>query len=235
MQEGAKTSINESALCDGDAVIDRDPLELLPGLGVQPGCKVALAREVFSLASALRIRGCRVVTADVPVPSASLTILVAITKAEVPGLAAYAQSLAEVSSLWVAVPRKTAQREGLPRATERAELSDLQSVFVPLGLSDNKLVSFGSMLVAYRFVRKPSPPRAVGGPEDDLDLLEEKLRRIREKERRHSFDSAPAQSGSAPSRIHFLTRAILAKGRGGRPWGMRAPQMPWRPSIFWTR
>src|SRR5690606_17453408 len=39
LQEGAKTSINESALCDGDAVIDRDPLELLPGLGVQPGCK----------------------------------------------------------------------------------------------------------------------------------------------------------------------------------------------------
>lgn len=169
-------------------MIDRDPVELLPGLGVHPGCKVALAREVYSLASAFRIRGCRVVAADVPVPSASVTILVAISKAEVPGLAAYAQALADVSSLWVAVPRKTARREGLPRASERAQLADLQSVFVPLGLSDNKLVSFGSMLVAYRFVRKSGPPRAVGGPDDDLDLLEEKLRRIRERERQFRGD-----------------------------------------------
>ncbi len=183
-------------------MIDRDPLELLPGLGIQPGCKVALAREIFSLASAFRLRGCRVVAADVPVPSANATILVVLRKDEVPALAAYAQALAEVSSLWVAVPRKNARREGLPRASERADLSDLQAVFVPLGLTDNKLVSFGSMLVAYRFVRKPKPPRAVGGPDDDLDLVEEKLRRIRERERR-----ARAPSLSSPARRRRSTCA----------------------------
>lgn len=187
-------------------VIDRDPLELLPGLGVNPGCKVALAREAFSLASAFRLRGCRVVPADVPVPNASLTILVALTKAEVPGLAAYAKALAEVSSLWVAVPRKTARREGLPAAAERAALADLQAVFVPLGLSDNKLVSFGSLLVAYRFVRKPAPPRAVGGPDDDLDLFEEKLRRIRER-----------RAQSAPSAIHLRRAAISPAESGSLP------------------
>lgn len=186
-------------------------MELLPGLGVHPGCKVALAREVFSLASAFRLRGCRVVTADVPVPSASTTILVVLRKDEVPGLAAYAQALAEVSSLWVAVPRKTARREGLPLASERAELADLQAVFVPLGLSDNKLVSFGSMLVAYRFVRKPGPPRAVGGPDDDLDLLEEKLRRIRRRERRAS-KTAPPFNPPTPRR-----RSTCARGRARRP------------------
>lgn len=166
-------------------MIDRDPTELLPGLGVGPGCKVALAPEVFSLASALRLRGCEVVAATAPVPNAAVTILVALSKAEVPGLAIYAHALADVSSLWVAVPRKTALRDGLPGVRERAELADLQAVFIPLGLSDNKLLSFGTMLVAYRFVRRSGPLRAVGGPDDDRDLLQEKLRRLgRRKERR---------------------------------------------------
>lgn len=207
-------------------MIDRDPSELLPGLGIHPGCKVALAREVFSLATAFRLHGCRVVPADLPVPSAAVTIVVAISKEDVPGLAAYAHALADVSSLWVAVPRKTARREGLPSASERAELSDLQAVFVPLGLSDNKLLSFGSMLVAYRFVRKVGPPRATGGPDDDLDLLEEKLRRKREKERRYS---------RAPSSIHVRRSSIFAAVKGGRPSGMRSPQIPGRPSTLWTR
>ncbi|MFO7155582.1 MAG: hypothetical protein DIU72_003050 [Pseudomonadota bacterium] len=157
-------------------MIDRDPSELLPGLGIRPGCKVALAREIYSLASAFRLHGCRVVPADAPVPNAAITILVVLTKAEVPALAAYAHALADVSSLWVAVPRKSARREGLPDAAERAELADLQAVFVPLGLTDNKLLSFGSMLVAYRFVRKPGPLRAPG-IDDELEHLEERRRR----------------------------------------------------------
>jgi len=161
-------------------VIDRDPSELLPGLGIRPGCKVALAREIYSLASAFRLHGCRVVPADTPVPNATITILVVLTKAEVPALAAYAHALADVSSLWVAVPRKSVRREGLPAVAERAELSDLQAVFVPLGLTDNKLLSFGSMLVAYRFVRKPGPLR-VRRPDDELDRPEEKWRRSGEE------------------------------------------------------
>lgn len=167
-------------------MIDRDPSELVPALGVGPGAKVALAPELFSVASALRLIGCEVVAAAVPVPSAATTIVIALSKAEVPGLAVYAHKLADVSSLWVAVPRKTARREGLPVAKERAELADLQQVFIPLGLSDNKLVSFGTMLVAYRFVRKPNPPRAVGGPDDELDAWEERLRRKRKRKERRA-------------------------------------------------
>lgn len=167
-------------------MIDRDPSELVPALGIGPGAKVALAREIFSLASALRLLGCEVVTAEVPVPSASTTIVIALTKTEVPALAAYAHKLADVSSLWVAVPRKTARREGLPAAVDRADLSDLQQVFIPLGLSDNKLLSFGTMLVAYRFVRKPNPPRARGGPDEDLDALEERLRKKRRRRERRA-------------------------------------------------
>lgn len=165
-------------------MIDRDPSELVPKLGIGHGCKVALAPELFLLAGPLRIAGCRVVSARQPVGSASLTIIVALAKDEVPGLAAYAHELAEVSALWVAVPRKTAEVDGLPPPERRAELADLQQVFVPLGLSDNKLLSFGTMLVAYRFVRKPPRPRAEGGPDADLDLVEEKKKRARKPEER---------------------------------------------------
>lgn len=165
-------------------MIDRDPSELVPKLGVGPGCKVALAPELFLLAGPLRIAGCRVVSARQPVGSASLTVLVALSKAEVPALAAFAHELAEVSSLWVAVPRKNADIDGLPPPEQRAELADLQQVFVPLGLSDNKLLSFGTMLVAYRFIRKPPRPRAEGGPDADLDLVEEKKKRSKKPEER---------------------------------------------------
>lgn len=157
-------------------MIDRDPSELVPKLGVAPGCKVALAPEIFMLANPLRLAGCRVVSARAPVPSAALTIVYALAKEDVPALAAYAYQLADVSSLWVAIPRKTSEVEGLPPPDGRAELADLQAVFVPLGLSDNKLLSFGTMLIAYRFVRKRSPLRAEGGPDAELDLVEEKLR-----------------------------------------------------------
>lgn len=176
-------------------MIDRDPSELVPGLGVAPGCKVALAPEFFVLAGPLRLlRGCRVVSARLPVSSASVTIVEVLSKQEVPALAAYAHGLAEVSSLWVAVPRKNARVEGLPPPKERAQLADLQAVFVPLGLSDNKLLSFGTVLVAYRFVRKPGPLRAVGGPDDDLDLVEEKKRRGKRPERR-AGEEPPTSSG----------------------------------------
>jgi len=145
---------------------------------------VALCPEFFLLAAPLRMAGCRVVSARAPVGSATHTIVVALHKDEVPALAAYGMALADVSSLWVAIPRKNATVDGLPPPDERPELADLQSVFVPLGLSDNKLLSFGRMLVAYRFVRKPPRPRAVGGPDDDLDLVEEKKRRKPEKRAR---------------------------------------------------
>ncbi|WP_373046608.1 hypothetical protein [Vulgatibacter sp.] len=165
-------------------MIDRDPSELVPKLGVGPGCKVALAPELFLLAGPLRISGCRVVSAREPVGSASLTIVLALSKDDVPALAAYAHELAEVSSLWVAVPRKIAEVEGLPPPEARPDLGDLQQIFVPLGLSDNKLLSFGTMLVAYRFVRKPPRPRAEGGPDADLDLVEEKKKRNKKPEER---------------------------------------------------
>lgn len=164
-------------------MIDRDPSELVPKLGVAPGCKVALAPEFLLLAAPLRMSGCRVVTARKPVPNASLTIVYAIHKADVPALAAYAHSLADVSSLWVAVPRKASSVDGLPPAEDRPELADLQAVFIPLGLSDNKLLSFGTMMVAYRFVRTPRRPRAEGGPDSDLDLLEKKKGRRKPEER----------------------------------------------------
>lgn len=176
-------------------VIDRDPSELIPGLGVAPGCKVALAPEVFVLAGPLRLlRQCRVVSARTPVPSASLTIVTALSKEEVPALAVYAQNLADVSALWVAVPRKNAETEGLPPPKKRAQLADLQAVFVPLGLSDNKLLSFGTMLVAYRFVRKAGAPRAVGGPQDDREDLEELHRSGKLPERRASLAGGESES-----------------------------------------
>lgn len=164
-------------------LIDRDPSELVPKLSVGPGCKVALAPELFMLAGPLRMAGCRVVSAREPVGSASHTILVALSREEVPALAAYAHALAEVSALWVAVPRKTRDVEGIPPPEKRPCLDDLQQVFVPLGLSDNKLVSFGTLLVAYRFVRKPPRPRAEGGPDADLEHPE-KRRRARKPEER---------------------------------------------------
>jgi hypothetical protein len=157
-------------------VIDRDPSELIPKLGVAPGAKVAVAPEIFLLAGPLRLAGCRVVSARSPVPNANVTITVALSKEDVPPLAAFAHQLAEVSSLWVAIPRKGAHVEGLPAEDDRPGLADLQSIFVPLGLSDNKLLSFGTMLLAYRFVRKRTPVRAEGGPDADLDLLEKKKR-----------------------------------------------------------
>ncbi len=162
-------------------MIDRDPSELVPKLGIAPGCKVALAPEIFMLAHPLRLAGCRVVSARAPVPNAALTIVYALSKADVPELAAYGYQLADVSSLWVAVPRKSAEIEGLPPPDDRAELTDLQAIFIPLGLSENKLLSFGTMLVAYRFVRKRGSPRAEGGPDADLDLAEEKLRQGRRR------------------------------------------------------
>lgn len=165
-------------------LIDRDPSELVPKLGVAPGCKVALAPEFLLLAGPLRMAGCRVVTARKPVPNATHTIVVALHQSEVPALAAYAHALADVSSLWVAVPRRNARVDGLPPPEERPCLADLQAVFVPLGLTDNKLLSFGTILVAYRFVRQPPRPRAEGGPDADLDLLEEKKRRNRTPEER---------------------------------------------------
>lgn len=165
-------------------MIDRDPSELVPKLGIGPGCKVALAPEIFLLAGPLRMAGCRVVSAREPVPNASLTVILALSKDDVPALAAYAHNLAEVSSLWVAVPRKNAEIAGIPPPEQRPELADLQQVFVPLGLSDNKLLSFGTMLLAYRFVRKPPRPRAEGGPDADLDLVEEKKKGPRKPEER---------------------------------------------------
>ncbi|HWV39919.1 MAG TPA: hypothetical protein VN033_15725 [Vulgatibacter sp.] len=174
-------------------MIDRDPSELVPKLGIAPGCKVALAPEIFLLAHPLRLAGCRVVSARAPVPNAALTIVYALSKEDVPALAAYAMQLADVSSLWVAVPRKNAEVEGLPPPERRAELADLQAIFIPLGLTDNKLLSFGTMLVAYRFVRKRGSLRAVGGPDADLDLLEEKLAKKRRKpEDRAASEPAPA-------------------------------------------
>ncbi|AKU93092.1 hypothetical protein [Vulgatibacter incomptus] len=164
-------------------MIDRDPSELVPKLGVAPGCKVALAPEIFLLAAPLRLAGCRVVSARAPVPNAALTIIYALSKADVPALAAFAHNLADVSSLWVAVPRRNATVDGLPPPEDRAELADLQAIFVPLGLTDNKLLSFGTMLVAYRFVRKRGSLRAEGGPDADLDLVEEKKRKRKPEER----------------------------------------------------
>ena len=158
-------------------MIDRDPAELIPKLGVAPGCKVALAPELQLLAGPLRIHGCRVVTARAPVPNASLTLLLVLEKDEVPALAAYAHRLADVSALWIAVPRRTSEIDGLPPPDRRPCLQDLQEVFVPLGLSDDKLLSLGTVLVGYRFVRKPPQLRAEGGPDADLDLVEEKKRR----------------------------------------------------------
>lgn len=128
--------------------------------------------------------GCRVVTARKPVPNASLTIVYAIHKEDVAALAAFAHALADVSSLWVAVPRRNSVVDGLPPAEERPELADLQAIFIPLGLSDNKLLSFGTMMVAYRFIRNPRRPRAEGGPDADLDLLEEKKKARRKPEER---------------------------------------------------
>lgn len=165
-------------------LIDRDPSELVPKLSVGPGCKVALAPELFLLAGPLRIAGCRVVSAREPVGSASHTIICALSRAEVPALAAYAHALADVSSLWVALPRKNVELAGIPPPDDRPTLDDLQQIFVPLGLSDNKLLSFGTVLVAYRFVRKPPRPRAEGGPDADLDLVEEKKRRQRKPQER---------------------------------------------------
>jgi len=165
-------------------LIDRDPSELVPRLAVGPGSKVALAPELFLLAGPLRIAGCKVVAAREPVPSASHTIVCALSRADVPGLAAYAHALADVSALWVAVPRKGADVEGIPPPELRPTLDDLQQVFVPLGLSDNKLVSFGTVLIAYRFVRKPPRPRAEGGPDADLDRLEERRRAGRKPQER---------------------------------------------------
>lgn len=165
-------------------MIDRDPSELVPRLSVGPGCKVALAPELFMLAGPLRIAGCRVVSARDPVGSASHTILMTLSQEEVPALAAYAHSLADVSVLWVAIPRRTAQVEGIPPPEKRPCLADLERLFIPLGLSSNKLLSFGTVLVAYRFVRKPARPRAEGGPDADLDLVEEKKKRARKPEER---------------------------------------------------
>lgn len=173
-------------------MIDRDPSELVPRLGVAPGCKVALAPEFLLLAAPLRMSGCRVVTARKPVPNASLTIVSAIHKSEVPALTAFAHSLADVSSLWVALPRKTSRVDGLPPPEERPELADLQAVFIPLGLSDNKLLSFGTMMVAYRFVRGPRRPRAEGGPDADLDLVEKKKANRRKPEERAGGSSRPS-------------------------------------------
>lgn len=158
-------------------MIDRDPAELVPKLGAAPGCKVALAPELQLLAGPLRIHGCRVVTARAPVPSANLTLLLVLEKREVPALAAFAHNLAEVSALWVALPRRTAELDGLPPPDDRPGLQDLQEIFVPLGLSDDKLLSLGTVLVGYRFVRKPGQLRAEGGPDADLDLVEERKRR----------------------------------------------------------
>ena len=172
-------------------LIDRDPSELVPKLSVGPGCKVALAPELFLLAGPLRIAGCRVVSAREPVGSASHTIVCALSREEGPGLAVYAHALAEVSSLWVAVPRKSADVAGLPPPEKRPTLGDLQQVFIPLGLSDNKLVSFGTVLVAYRFVRKPPRPSAEGGPDADLDLLEQKKRRARKPQERLEDAAGP--------------------------------------------
>lgn len=164
-------------------MIDRDPSELVPRLGVAPGCKVALAPEFLLLAAPLRMSGCRVVTARKPVPNASVTVIYAIHRSEIPALAAWAHSLADVSSLWVALPRKTCTVDGLPPPEERPELADLQAVFIPLGLSDNKLLSLGTMMVAYRFIRRPRRPRAEGGPDADLDLVEKKKARRKPEER----------------------------------------------------
>ncbi len=158
-------------------LIDRDPAEVIGKLGVAPGCKVALASELRFLEGPLRIHGCRVVSARTPVPNANLTFLVVLEKEEVPGLAAFAHRLADVSALWVAVPRRGADLDGLPPPDRRPCLQDLQEIFVPLGLSDDKLLSLGTLLVGYRFVRKPPPLRAEGGPDSDLDLAEEKKRR----------------------------------------------------------
>jgi hypothetical protein len=164
-------------------VIDRDPSELIPKLGVAPGCKVALAPEIFLLAGPLRLAGCRVVSARSPVPNANVTITVAMSREEVPALAAFAHQLAEISSLWVAIPRKGAHVAGLPAEEDRPDLGDLQSIFVPLGLSDNKLLSLGTMMLAYRFVRRRSPLRAEGGPDADLDLVEKRKRARKPEER----------------------------------------------------
>jgi hypothetical protein len=158
-------------------LIDRDPAELIPKLGVAPGCKVALAPELQLLAGPLRIHGCRVVTARAPVPSANLTLLLVLEKREVPALAAYAHRLADVSALWIAVPRRTAELEGLPPPDQRPGLQDLQEIFVPLGLSDDRLLSLGTVLVGYRFVRKLPQLRAEGGPDADLEIVEERKRR----------------------------------------------------------
>jgi hypothetical protein len=160
-------------------LIDRDPAELLPRLGIAPGCKVALAPELQLLAGPLRIHGCRVVSARTPVPAANLTLLLVLEKKEVPALAVYAHRLADVSALWVAVPRRTATIDGLPPPDDRPGLQDLQEIFVPLGLSDDRLLSLGTVLVGYRFVRKPPQLKAEGGPDADLDLLEERKRRAR--------------------------------------------------------
>lgn len=160
-------------------MIDRDPAELIPKLGIAPGCKVALAPELQLLAGPLRIHGCRVVTARAPVPNANLTLLLVLEKCEVPALAAYAHRLADVSALWIAVPRRAADVDGLPPPNERPRLQDLQEIFVPLGLSDDKLLSLGTVLIGYRFVRKPPQLRAEGGPDADLDLFEERRRRPR--------------------------------------------------------
>jgi len=165
-------------------LIDRDPSELVPRLSVGPGCKVALAPELFMLEGPLRIAGCRVVSAREPVGSASHTILLALSRDEVPALAVYAHALADTSVLWVAVPRKAAEVEGIPPPEARPTLDDLERLFIPLGLSSNKLLSFGTVLIAYRFVRRPPRPRAEGGPDSDLDLLEEKKKRARKPEGR---------------------------------------------------
>jgi len=181
-------------------LIDRDPSELVPKLGIGPGCKVALAPEIFMLAHPLRLAGCRVVSARAPVPSAALTIVYALSKDDVPALAAFAHQLADVSSLWVAVPRKNAEVEGLPPPELRAELGDLQAIFIPLGLSDNKLLSFGTMLVAYRFVRKRGSLRAEGGPDADLDLVEEKMRANKRRKPEERAVSKGARAECEPTK-----------------------------------
>jgi hypothetical protein len=185
----------------GGFVIDRDPSELVPRLGVGPGCKVALAPELLLLAAPLRMAGCRVVQARKPVPSAALTVVSILSKEEVAPLAAYAHSLADVSSLWVAVPRLRATVEGLPPPELRPALADLQAVFIPLGLSDNKLLSFGTMLVAYRFVRKPPRPRAEGGPDPELELVDEgpRVRKPEERARRRLDGKRRSFEGAGPA------------------------------------
>lgn len=187
-------------------MIDRDPSELIPKLGVAPGAKVALAPEIFLLAAPLRLAGCRVVSARSPVPSASVTVTLALSKEDVPPLAAFAHQLAEVSSLWVAVPRKGAHVQGLPPEEDRPELADLQAVFVPLGLSDNKLLSLGTMMLAYRFVRRRAPLRAEGGPDADLDLVDKKkkqrVKKPEERARRRAGLRAVQTARSATVRFH---------------------------------